>query len=182
VNRNQHPSESPSQAADDVETTPMMNHRPKLKLNRRAQAPAEHTGETPELTEQLEAQTIAAELVRMFDKPFSAADVAAELGCATEVADVLGSYLMPRGQRFHVRRVLTSIAAYLRLDAERLRELLGRGDGPDSGTHQHDDGPGGGGESRGPRVVVVHRRGGRGTSGLSDGTVAAPAPAHHRFG
>lgn len=173
--------------ANDTEAD-KMNHRPKLKLNRRAQSgQSGHVAETqaveaPELAEQLDAQTIAAELTRILDKPFSAAAVAEELDCGVDVAEVLGSYLMPRGQRFHVRRVLTSIAAYLRLDAERLRDLLGRGDDPGSGLHGDDGHHGGAGETRGPRVVVVHRRGGRSAAMSVDAAVALPPPLRSRTG
>lgn len=128
-------------------------NRAKLSLPRRSAAPKAESGGG-----ELGAQTIAAELERLRGQPFSAAAVAAELGCSEEVAAELGEYLMPRGQRFHVRRLLAHIAAYLHVDATRLRELLGRGDQdlPPPHPHvppHHDPAP------RTPKVVVVHRRG-----------------------
>ena len=130
--------------------------RAKLSLPSRKQT------EPTDAEDGLQSQTIAAEVERVRGCPFSAVDVAAELECSEAVAAALGEYLMPRGQRFHVRRVLTHIAAYLHLDAARLRDLLGRADPQESSpgnTFTPDEGGSRG--NRVPQVTVIRRRGTR---------------------
>lgn len=134
-------------------------NRTRLRLPRRLQPPQPLSA-----AEQLQQQTIGAEIERLRGE-FSPPDLAAELGCRDEAIAQLTTFLMPRGQRFHVRRVLTHIAAYLRIDALRLRELLERGDLDERERHaayrdQHpsDRGWREPGEQHAPKVVVLRRR------------------------